>query len=105
MLAEDLEKLDRKLSWILAQPPVIANSAIRSAECLLSFLQAGAADIVPLPLGDFSIFDKAVARQIEKVRLYGENRQYRADLESANKELRADWKSYALTRKPADRFR
>lgn len=86
---EDLERLILSFDENVPQPPVIANSSIRSAECLLSFLQAGAADIVPLPLGDFRIFDKAVARQIEKVRLHRENRQYRADLESANKELKA----------------
>ncbi len=70
-------------------PPIIANSAIQTAECLLTFLRSGVADIVPLPLADFSILDMAVERQMEKVRLYRENRQYRMELEAVNKELRA----------------
>jgi sigma-B regulation protein RsbU (phosphoserine phosphatase) len=70
-------------------PPIIANSSIQTAECLLTYLRSGAADIVPLPLEDFSILDKAVERQMEKVRLYRENRQYRLELETVNKELRA----------------
>ncbi|MDX5297680.1 MAG: response regulator [Gammaproteobacteria bacterium] len=70
-------------------PPIVACTAVDAANEAVALLRAGASDVLLKPFDDRSALDDVLEKLFERVRLARLNATYRAELEEANKELRA----------------
>ncbi|MDG9667828.1 SpoIIE family protein phosphatase [Hahella sp. CR1] len=89
LTSDDIKSLYSLLKDVHPRPPIVIHSKRAGAEDILGALRSGASDYIVKPVADVAVLDEAIQRQIDQVRVYRENQQYRYDLELANKELRA----------------
>lgn len=70
------------------RPPVVVLTNPISTDHILETLRAGAADVVSKVALDIIALDEALARQLERVRLFKQSKRYRQDLERTVSEFK-----------------
>lgn len=82
-------ELIRQISERQADLPVIVVSGAGVMSDAVEALRLGAADYLIKPLEDLAILEHSVRRALDRSRLRMENRRYREQLETANRDLQA----------------
>jgi phosphoserine phosphatase RsbU/P len=70
------------------ETPVIIVSGMNSLDGAVQALKRGAWDYVIKPIADMAVVESALERVLERARLMRENREYREQLETANRDLK-----------------
>jgi serine phosphatase RsbU (regulator of sigma subunit) len=70
------------------ETPVIVVSGVSLVSDAVQALKHGAWDFITKPIQDMGVLEGAVHRALERARLMRENRAYREDLETLNRQLR-----------------
>jgi serine phosphatase RsbU (regulator of sigma subunit) len=84
---DGLQVLDQ-VHTISPETPVIVVSGAGVMGDVVEALRLGAADYLIKPLADMEVLVHAVRKSLERLDLLAENRRYREEMETANRELR-----------------
>lgn len=82
-------ELIRRINALQVETPVIVVSGAGVMTDAVEALRLGAADYLIKPLEDLAVLEHSVRRALDRANLRLENRRYREELETANRELQA----------------